>query len=311
MRVGQNPAKYLKKVALPAPVTVAVLNYIPFIGGFYQQVPDVLRTCINSIREATKQPFDLMIFDNGSCPEVRQMLMEDFDQGIIQYLILSDKNLGKGGAWNIIFGGAPGEIIAYTDNDVLYSKGWLRRSLELLDTYPNVGMVTARPIRTDPSWNTHTVEWAEANPDVTMEHGQLVPREILLEFDRSLGKEAGFEDFYNSTSDTRLAFRGIQAYVGASHWQFIARKDILTQFLPFQMDRPMQQVSRLDLRMNDAGCLRLMVPDPLVANMSNTLPGTTSPTIYKSGRHNALLEFPPVKKLLMGLYNRIFHWYFQ
>ena len=35
MRVGQNPAKYVKEVAKPARVTVAVLNYIPFLSGFY------------------------------------------------------------------------------------------------------------------------------------------------------------------------------------------------------------------------------------------------------------------------------------
>jgi len=43
----------------------------------------------------------------------------------IQYLVLSDKNLGKGGAWNQIFGGAPGEIIVYSDSDVLsILDGW-------------------------------------------------------------------------------------------------------------------------------------------------------------------------------------------
>ena len=30
MRIGQNPAKYLKSVEKPSRVTVAVLNYIPF-----------------------------------------------------------------------------------------------------------------------------------------------------------------------------------------------------------------------------------------------------------------------------------------
>lgn len=311
MRAGQNPAKYVKTVAKPERITVAVLNYIPFVSGFYEHIPEVLKACLASLQAAVDVPFDLMVFDNGSCAEVRDLLHDEFSRGTIQYLILSEKNLGKGGAWNMIFGGAPGEIIAYTDNDVLFSKGWLSRSLELLETYPNVGMVTARPIRTDPSWNTRTVEWAEAEPTVRVERGQLVPRDILLEFDRSLGKEAEFEAFYTSTSDIRLTHRNVQAYVGASHWQFLARKDVLIRYLPFQMDRPMQQVSRLDLRMNEDGYLRLMVTDPLVANMSNTPPTLVTGTKNHKSKPNILLEFPPVKRALMGLYNRIFRWYYR
>ncbi len=42
MRVGQNPAKFVNQVARPERITVAVLNYIPFISGFYAEMPEVL-----------------------------------------------------------------------------------------------------------------------------------------------------------------------------------------------------------------------------------------------------------------------------
>ena len=149
MRVGQNPAKYVKEVAKPARITVAVLNYIPFLSGFYAEMLDVLKVCLESIRQNTDLPYDLLVFDNGSCAEVRQYLLDEHEDGRIQYLILSEKNLGKGGAWNMILAGAPGEIIAYTDSDCLFPPGWLSRSVQILETYPNVGMVTARPFRTN------------------------------------------------------------------------------------------------------------------------------------------------------------------
>ena len=120
---------------------------------------DVLKTCLGGIWENTDLPYDLLVFDNGSCGEVRQYLLDRHEEGQIQYLILSEKNLGKGGAWNQILGGAPGELIAYTDNDCLFRKGWLSRSVQLLETYPNVGMVTARPFRTmcGPAGSTGTI----------------------------------------------------------------------------------------------------------------------------------------------------------
>ena len=157
MRIGQNPAKYINQVTQPARVTVAVLNYIPFLSGYYAEMLDVLKICLSSIWENTEPPYDLLVFDNGSCEEVRQYLQQELASGHIQYLILSEKNLGKGGAWNMILAGSPGEIIAYADNDVLFYKDWLPHSLEILENYPQSGMVTARPFWTKPELFSGTI----------------------------------------------------------------------------------------------------------------------------------------------------------
>ena len=103
----------------------------------------------------------LMVFDNGSCDEVRTYLEEAYVEGRIQFLMLSKRNIGKGGAWNIIFAAAPGEILAYTDSDAFFYPGWLSQSLRILDTFPNVGMVTSRPFRTPAEYIAATVAWAK------------------------------------------------------------------------------------------------------------------------------------------------------
>src|SRR5512142_426612 len=272
MRIGQNPAKYLKEVAKPARITVAVLNYLPFLNGFYADGLEVLKVCLDSIREGADLPFDLLVFDNGSCEEARQYLLDEHQAGRIQFLVFSEKNLGKGGAWNMILAGSPGEIIAYTDSDAYFYKGWLSRSVQLLETFPNVGMVTARPFRTKEEFITRTVDWGAITPEATVEKGMFIPYETFREFDLSLGQsEEEIKQHYDSSADVRLTYQGMSAFAGASHWQFVAYKTVLQQFLPFSMDRPMGQVRQLDQRMNEAGLLRLMVSDPLAMNMSNTL----------------------------------------
>src|SRR5215216_1902439 len=315
MRKGQNPAKFVKDVARSERITVALLNYIPFLSGFYAETLDVLKVCLDSMRKEVGLPFDLMVFDNGSCSEARDFLVKEKEEGRIQYLILAEKNMGKGGAWNVILAGAPGEIIAYTDSDVLFSPNWLSRSVEILEAFPNVGMVTARPFLTPPEFIESTLQWARQN--AKLEEGQFIPWETFLEFNLSLGqtKEEN-KKVYTETKDWRIQYKGVTAMAGASHWQFTAYKSTLQGFLPFDMDKPMGQVRQLDKRMNDAGLLRLMVYDPLAMNLSNTLGYLRGE--LKSGEKKKrvsfgkrVLEISFIKKMLLAVYNKIFNWYYS
>jgi glycosyltransferase involved in cell wall biosynthesis len=294
-----------------------LLNYIPFLSGFYAETLDVLKVSLESMRNDAGLPFDLMVFDNGSCEEVRDFLVKEKDEGRIQYLILSEKNMGKGGAWNVMLTGAPGEIIAYTDADVLFFPKWLSRSVEILETFPNVGMVTARPFRTPPEFYETTLKWARDAEHAKLEEGQFIPWDTFLEFNLSLGQtEEENKNVYAETKDWRIQYKGVTAIAGASHWQFTAYKSTLGQFLPFDMDKPMGQVRQLDKRMNDAGLLRLMVSDPLAMNMSNTL-GYLRGELKDTGKKKQVsfgkrvLEIGFIKKILLAVYNKIFSWYYS
>lgn len=314
MRVGQNPAKSINQVQQPQDITVAVVTYIPFLSGFYAQSLDVLRICLESLWSSIDIPADLLVFDNASSPEVRNYLQEVQHQGRIQYLVLSDKNVGKGGAWNFIFQAAPGEHIAYSDSDVHFSPGWLSRSLEILHAFPNTGMVTARPMRTPEAFYTSTLAWAQQAPEVTLENGEFIPWEVYRQHVLSLGtSETQAREWYESRSDWRLTRNKVQALIGAAHFQFTARKSILQEFMPFKMDRPMGQVRSLDDQLNTAGYLRLTTTESLVKHMGNRPEGLIDNRTLQVSQTQAkrLVDRSFIRKPLLWFYDAIFRLYHE
>jgi glycosyltransferase involved in cell wall biosynthesis len=276
MRVGQNPAKNMQEVAQPAEITAAVVTYIPFLSGYYQDSLEVLKLCLSSLRDHADLPLDLMVFDNASCTEVRQYLMEEQQAGRLQYLVLSEKNVGKAGAWNHIFGAAPGKYVAYADSDVYFYPGWLTALLKVLEDFPQAGMVTGMPMLTPEEFSTSTVVWAEAQKDVTLERGRFFPWEDFWRHAGSLVEdEAKAREFYEENDALRLNAQGRSYYIGASHFQFVARKQVLQEVLPIPSKRPMGQVRLLDVAINERGYLRLCTEQWHVQHMGNTVPGET------------------------------------
>lgn len=306
MRIGQNPAKSVKTVAQPEDVTVAIVSYIPTLGGYYANSLDVLKVCLNSIWENTAVPYDLLVFDNASCQEVRQFLSSAHQAGKIQYLVLSDKNIGKAGAWNHIFGAAPGKYIAYADSDVYHYPGWLAAQMEVFVRFPSAGMVTGMPMWTPEEFSTATIRWAEQENSVTLTRGKILPWDDYWKHARSLGADQSkARSHYDSSENFVVTQHGDQFYIGAAHFQFIAPKSVLSLLLPIPSKRPMGQVRLLDIALNEKGYHRFCTSDWWVQHLGNTL----EDEFLEAGTHKH--RKPILNLWQMKLPRRIIAWFYN
>jgi hypothetical protein len=312
VRIGHNPARFVEKVDQPANITVTVVNCIPFLSGYYEQSLDVLKVVIESLnatREAA-HPYDVMLFDNHSCAEVRDYLKEANDQGKIQYLVLSDTNIGKIGAWNYMFGAAQGEYIVFSDGDVGFRPGWLSASLEIFEAFPNTGMVTARPLPTPEKYSQATLDWARR--ENVLEKGPFLDYAVAKEHADSLSRKGPSRPPGEPINMSRVTWSGKSAYVGAAHFQFMARREVLQKLVPLESRQPMRGERALDISIDQMGFLRLLTEQPLVWHIGNHLPSMTQ--LSASPVHKSLLKrilwLPGIRHVLLWLHNQLFRLYF-
>lgn len=293
MRTGQNPAKSIEYVAQPERVTAAVVSYIPFLQGYYSNSLEVLKICVGSIIDNTRIPCDLLVFDNSSCQEVKDYMRTAQQNGDIQYLVLSEKNIGKAGAWNFIFGSAPGELIAYSDADIYHYPGWLSALVEVYENFHNVGMITGIPMWSPEEFSTSTVEWAKGDPEVKIEYGDFLPWEDYWRHAQSLGhSEQKARAHFENSKEYVIEYHGFRCYAGAGHFQFLAAKDALQSVLPVPSQRPMGQVRMLDKSLNDRGLLRLSTEKWWIQHLGNDLEIIAMDS-DRAANENAIRFVPP------------------
>lgn len=286
----------------PKPTTVIVLTCIPHREGYYKQRFDVTRLCLASIVKHTDTPYDLMVFDNGSMPEVVDYLVQLRNEGVIQYLLLSQKNVGYGAALNIAFRCAPGEYIAYTDDDVFFYPNWLSEHLKVLNTFPKAALVSGQLVQGD---FTH-----DAVPKVAAEHGIAisefqVPREwterwcrnMMIDPDEFLSRPA-----IQASKDYLLELDGVKAFAGARGYAFVFRRSLLDEMPPLWSDRVIGGEDAEWHRVaNEKGYMRLSTFHRLTDHIGNVLDDSWIGEARKYGLSVDALTSDQLRRLNGGL----------
>lgn len=296
MRIGQNPSKMRGSPAYtPKRVGLVTLTYIPDLEGYFRQGREVLSVHLASLREslqhyiAHSEGVDLGVFDNGSCPEVVRDLEEQWQAGLIDWLVLSRHNLGKNGALNWIFGALPNELIGFSDYDVYFRMGWLEKSLAIFDAFPGAGMVSAQPVFFDfLRGQGKTValirDFADQQSPGAYTFEDFRPRpEVLDEYCEGI----------NATPEQRQQFEqarlqavrhhgsGVRAVTSATDMQFMVRREVARQVIPLPIAGALsgRDAIAIPQGIEKVGSWILSCDEPLVRHMGNTVLDRAIPEI--------------------------------
>lgn len=313
-RIGTNPSRSKELSFEPARVTVAVLVYAPSKVGYFENRMEVTRLTIESILNNTSMPFNLLVFDNGSCQEMVEYLIDLFHSGKIDHLTLSKNNIGKLNALYRIFREAPGEVVAYTDDDVYHMPGWLEAHLDVLDTFPNVGAVTGFYIKQRVVMSSEfTLEFAKTGAE-SVRRGNLIPTKWEQEYMDNSGRTIErYQSEIAGVEDVIVGYKGLEAWVSAHHFQFVSRKSVMFPILEEMLpdgwsNRLMGRMVEMDDLMDQKSYLRLCTFPQTMMLLGNAINDEMATIAKAHGIENvhAVISKQPTGLKVKLLNNRIF-----
>jgi hypothetical protein len=322
MRQGQNPAKMGLSAYQPKRLGLALLSYIPTQAGYFAQSLEVLQYQIASIHNTTKD-FDLLVFDNGSCPEVQEELRNLQSEGFIHFLMLSQFNMGKTGVLNWILAAMPNEFIGFSDGDVLFRPGWMEKSLEILEAFPTAGLVSVQPCLFDvlkgEGQAHHTLE---NNPSYHL--SSCLPDPLVVEeYGRGVGLETeNIEGLKQKPVQVvERTGTGVRAMIGQSHMQFVLPRSVARRIrsLPSSHALFREETKKINVYIDELGLVQLTSLEAYVYHMGNRLDETTLDEIRRMNLDAILkdssvkqdtpsrLQIPSSKKRAMRVLGRLAH----
>lgn len=120
-----------------APVSIVLLSLMRW---------EQTQNCILSIIAHTEGPYEIVVVDMGSGPEIVQGLQQLQKIYPCLHLIMSPDNLGVSAGRNLAAKAAAGQRLVFLDNDCEVTAGWLSPLCLLIESSPNVAAVGCKVV---------------------------------------------------------------------------------------------------------------------------------------------------------------------
>lgn len=265
MREGRNPNLTVKGNGF-GDIMLSVVTHLLPTESYHSKRMEVVRTCLTSMREHCVLPVKILIWDNGSCPELIDWVEQIYKPDIF----VKSYNIGKPLAKRAIAGMLPpNTIMGFSDDDMYFEENWLEPQLELLQTFPNVACVSGYPLRTSFRWgNELTKERLKKVCKFTA--GKIIPEKWERDFCTSIGRNYN-EHAQKTISDYEIVaqYMDKKAFLTSHHCQFIGYAGII--YKAAQIDYSVLGDEKpFDINMDKLGN-RLATTQRLTRHMGNVI----------------------------------------
>lgn len=120
--------------------------------------------------------WELLIVDNGSRDESPQIIEREITRGRLPLVHLNETTIGKCRALNLALEKARGDLLVFTDDDVLPTPEWLKAYYEAFQAYPAVSGFGGRVL---PLWEGGIIPaWLSTEGEYALPDGLINTRDI-------------------------------------------------------------------------------------------------------------------------------------
>jgi len=224
-RVGRNPLSSSPAQHRTSAVVLSAITHLPNEQGYHLHRLEVIKTSLLSMRRNAGGVYDVTIWDNGSCPALREWLIDEYKPTT---LILSP-NVGKSAARLGLTGGvSPETIINVSDDDIYYYPDWLQPQIDLLVNIPSTACVTGYPLRTSFRWGAENTIKRMSKSGATLKQGRFLPDAWEDDYAVSIGRDKN-EHRQSSEKDNEILaeLKGYKFYLTSHHCQHIGYAGML------------------------------------------------------------------------------------
>lgn len=272
MRVGMNPQKQSKKIQLKYQHRLIIVVFIPSLDGYYKNVLDVFKLCLDSAISTTNSNCAITVVNNASCNEVAEYLNIKLNDNAIDTVIHHKENIGKIDA---LIGAARGSrepIITVSDVDILFKNGWQTEIENVFSTIKNVASVSPIPCKNFINYETSST------------FSQILSKKVKFKFEpipeNHTSQNQFLESFHWETEKDSNAkwpvieSNGIKAVVGSGHQILSMRRELFHSTVPKEPSLVLvgnnSELLYCDEPINRSGGMRLSTYNNFAYHMGNT-----------------------------------------
>jgi hypothetical protein len=228
MRIGINPAKENKELKIENYHRVVVPVYIPNFEGYFAELFDVFKLCLESLLLTVHNNTKITIYNNNCCEEVKNYIDQKYNESyIIDQVFHSKENVGKINAILASVKGNLEPLITITDADVLFKNNWQEEAEKIFIGFPEAGMVSTTP-------SSKTIKVSTANNwFYGFTKGKLIFDKVsdtkaMKLFELSLGNNKNFYDPIHLEKYLVLqnAAKNCEAVFGCGHFVATLKREV-------------------------------------------------------------------------------------
>lgn len=268
-----NPQKQENKITLHTIHRIIVVVYIPELTGYYQNILQVFKLCLESIMATKNNQCAITVVNNASCKEVFDFLEDSFRSGKIDSVIHHKENIGKIDALIGAARGAREELITMTDVDILFKMGWQENVENIFQKVKNVGSVSPIAVRKSINYGT-----GSTLKNILFRKVRFSLKPIPQNFEdynRYLQSINWSQEISNNKLWPVIEENGVKAILGSGHQVLTIRREILFITVPTVPSLTLvgghSEFDYVDEPINKAGGMRLATFTNFAYHMGNNV----------------------------------------